>query len=158
MTDRPMLESRMQRKLPVRFGGGWAETSDRKTVWRRPSTLCHELPCPRRRCHQSAAQARAFRPSHDRQVCSHRVRPSRDHPGARGANGQAGCEADEGTASKVGTTGSLRQHPIATPGRAPESVSRRCSWLAAMGGRHLAGEAVGNCTYKGTKSACADSG
>jgi hypothetical protein len=39
-----MGESRMQRKLPVRFGGGWAETDARKRARRRPSTLRHASP------------------------------------------------------------------------------------------------------------------
>ena len=31
-------------ELPVRFGGGWAETYIRKDATRRPSTLCHYVP------------------------------------------------------------------------------------------------------------------
>ncbi len=54
-----MGESRMQRKLPVRFGGGWAETDARKRARRRPSTLRYPPPHLTHKAEQLASVALA---------------------------------------------------------------------------------------------------
>ncbi len=83
----------------------------RLTITSPQTHISHELPCQRRRCAQSAAQAGTLQPDDDRQVCPPRVRPGGNHPGTGGADGQAGREADEGAEEPMSS--SLAPHGLA---------------------------------------------
>jgi hypothetical protein len=86
-----MGESRRQRKLPVRFGGGWVETDARKRARRHPSTLRHPPARSRGQLARDPGLARAPLADHQRPL--HPSHPEGRTTGRRSAGATYGWHA-----------------------------------------------------------------